>query len=468
MLGRVLVVDDEKLTRETLALALGDEQFEVVTATNGFEAIARMEETPADVVVTDLRMPSMDGLTFQGIVRERWPEVAVVFMTAYGSVSSAVSAMRAGAADYLTKPLNADELVIRVRRLVERRRDREEIARLRAASSAAARTPGPVFRSAAMVAVFEQAAAVAPTDATVLIEGETGCGKDVLARHIHQSSERAAGPYVAVNCAELNPNLIESELFGHEAGAFTGAARARQGRFEAAAGGTLLIDEVDDLPREIQVRLLRFLHDRSFERVGSSKTQRGDVRVICATKQSLDALVRAGQFRADLYYRIHTIHLTLPPLRGRREDILPLAEHFLQRFAAQRKAPTPEMTPEALECLWAHDWPGNVRELEHAIEHAVMFARGGRVEPAHLPQHVRGAAAPPLVELHLEGVERVDMNALLQDTERRLFDWALSRTAGNQARAADRLALSRTTLRSRIAALRGAAAVDDVASETAD
>jgi DNA-binding NtrC family response regulator len=468
MLGRVMIVDDEKLTRETLALSLADEHFEVVTATNGFEAIARLEEHPVDVVVTDLRMPSMDGLTFQGIVRERWPEIAVVFMTAFGSVTSAVSAMRAGAADYLTKPLNADELVIRVRRLVERRRDRDEITRLRASTRAGLGAAGPVFRSPAMAAVFEQALAVAATDATVLIEGETGCGKDVLARFIHENSHRPTGPYVAVNCAELNPNLIESELFGHEAGAFTGAARARQGRFEAAAGGTLLIDEVDDLPREIQVRLLRFLHDRSFERVGSSKTQRGDVRIVCATKRSLEALVREGQFRADLYYRIHTIHLMLPPLRGRREDILPLTEHFLSRFATQRKSVVPELTPEALECLLAHDWPGNVRELEHAIEHAVMFARSGPLEPGHLPAHLRNSAARPVVELHLEGVEQIDVDDLLRQTERRLFDWALSRTAGNQARAAERLGLSRTTMPSRIAALREIGESTDVASETAD
>lgn len=453
MKGIILIVDDEAATRRTLSLQLSDEGFEVHTASNGFEAIEILEREPIDVVVTDLRMPSMNGRELQRIAHERWPDVAIVFTTAFGTIASAVEAMREGAADYLPKPIDTDELVIRVQRLVERRRDIIEIRHLRADAGKRLVADQIVFRSTSMQAAVERALSVAEADVTVLVEGETGSGKGVLARAVHDHSPRSSAPFVAVNCAELNPNLVESELFGHEAGAFTGAVRRRVGRFETASGGTLLIDDIDDLPREIQVRLLRFLQDRVFERVGSSTTIRGNVRVLCATKRSLADLVRDGLFREDLFYRINAIKVVVPPLRERRDDIPVLAEHFLRSFAAaQGPGAPPELLPETMHVLMGHDWPGNVRELKHAIEHAVTFCHGQAIDPRHLPEHLRPAAQIPPVSLHLDGLDTVSFHDVVTTCERGLVDWALARTGGNQVRAAEMLQMSRTTLRKRIGA----------------
>jgi two-component system, NtrC family, response regulator HydG len=451
MVGRILIVDDERLTRATLELQLADENYEVSTAANGFEALVALEQQTFDIVITDLRMPSMDGLDFLRVARERWPELAVVFITAFGTVNTAVQAMREGAADYLTKPLCTEDLSIRVRRLVERRREQDEIRRLRQRATEQRRAGGLVYRSSAMAALVERSLSVADSGAAVLVTGETGTGKSVVAHLIHDESSRKAAPFVQVNCAELNANLIESELFGHEAGAFTGALRQRHGRFEAASGGTLFIDEVDDLPGEIQVRLLRFLQDKSFERVGSNKTQHADVRVVCATKRSLPALVESGLFREDLYYRINTIGIHIPPLRERPADILLLAEHFAEQFSSSGQAVELPLETQAL--LLAHPWPGNVRELEHAMEHAVTFARGSDILPRHLPPQVVPAPERPIVSLHLEGREQVPFERAMAECERDLIDWALAQTGGNQVQAAKLLGLSRTTLRGRLAGL---------------
>lgn len=456
MTGQVLIVDDERLTRETLEARLEDEGYAVWTAASPFEALEILEQQPVDVIITDLRMPSMDGLEFQRRVRQRWADPAIVFITAFGTVATAVEAMRAGAVDYLTKPFNTDELVIRLARLVQRQRELAEMKLLRLDAARCRQVGKIVFRSAAMGAVLDRVTAVADTDVAVLVEGETGTGKEVLAVAIHEASARAGGPFVAVNCAGLNPNLVESELFGHEAGAFTGAARQRKGRIEIAHGGTLFIDEVDDLSPEIQVRLLRFLNDRTFERVGGNKMLRGDVRVVCATKRSLPDLVRAGRFRDDLYYRINTVIIRLPALRERREDIIPLAEHFAAVQCEGRGQPAPTLAPDLLRALSVYDWPGNVRELMHAMEHAVAFARGAAVEPRHLPaQLTTTAVAAPLIELHLEGREQVSFSEVVSECERLLFEWALSRTAGNQVQAAEILHMPRTSFRSRMAVLRG-------------
>lgn len=456
MASRILIVDDEKLTRQTLEAQLQDEGFEVWTAENGFSALEILEGRDVDVIVTDLRMPSMDGLEFQRRVRERWPNTAVVFMTAFGTVATAVAAMREGAADYLTKPLSSDELMIRIRRLVERQQDLSEIRRLRSDMAHLQQRIGDlVYRSAAMSAVVDRVLAVADSDTTVLFEGETGTGKEVLSRVLHECSPRSKNPFVAVNCTGLNPNLVESELFGHEAGAFTGATRQRKGRLEIAAGGTLLIDEVDDLTPEIQQRLLRFLNDRTFERVGGNRTQKSDVRVVCATKKSLPDLVRAGSFREDLYYRINTVIVPLPPLRSRREDIVPLAEHFASKFFSDRGyASAPSFSPDAFQVLLAHDWPGNVRELMHAIEHAVTFCRGATIEPRHLPPRLHDKAPVPVVELHFEGLDSISFADVMAECEHRLMEWALTRAGGNQVQAAELLKLPRTTFRSRLAAHR--------------
>jgi DNA-binding NtrC family response regulator len=453
---RIVIVDDERLTRETLVEHLIDEGFEAEAFSGAYEALERFSDAPADVVVTDLRMPSMNGTEFHARIGAEWPDTQVIFITAFGTVASAVEAMRAGAADYLTKPLNTDELVIRLRRILQHQREREEIQRLRAEVGGRDRFGELVFRSRGMRDVANRALTVAETDATVLIHGATGTGKEVLARAIHGHSARAAGPFIAVNAAGLNENLVESELFGHEVGAFTGASRLRKGRLEIAAGGTLLIDEVDDLSLEIQVRLLRFLQDRTFERVGSSKTQRSDVRVVCATKCDLADLVAEGRFREDLFYRINTVLIELPSLRERVEDIALLAEHFLGRAApGMGGRPVPgALSQEALGALLSHDWPGNVRELQHVIEHAVAFGRGPEVELRDLPPQFEVVTKSSVLHLSLGDEDKISLSELLQSCEEQAIEWALSRSAGNQAQAADLLGVPRTTLRSRMEALR--------------
>ncbi|MFQ5537233.1 MAG: sigma-54-dependent transcriptional regulator [Gemmatimonadota bacterium] len=456
MSERILIVDDERLTRETLAAQLADEGFEVITSESAFEGLEHLQEQEIDLVLTDLRMPSMDGIEFQKKVAMRWPEIPLVFMTAFGTVSTAVEAMRAGAADYLTKPLNTEELLIRVRRLLQHKRDLDEIRRLRIDAARRRKFGELIYRSPVMTSVVERALSVADTDVSVLVQGETGTGKEVLSRAIHAHSQHAGGPFVAVNCAGLNPNLVESELFGHEAGAFTGANRRRKGRIETAHGGTLFIDEVDDLPMDLQVRLLRVLQDGTFERVGSSTTLEADIRVICATKKDLGVRVEEGTFRQDLYYRINTVQIDIPPLRERREDILPLVEFFVRRGCEGAGVESPPvMSEEALKLLLAHPWPGNVRELQHAVDHALALCRTGEIRPEHLPETLRMREHLPVVALNLAGREAVPLHDALKSAERRLIEWALEQAGGNQVRAAEILSVPRTTLRSRIQALRG-------------
>jgi DNA-binding NtrC family response regulator len=453
---RIAIVDDERLTRETLVEHLKDEGFEAEAYSGAYDALERFSEAPPDVVITDLRMPSMSGTELHARIAAEWPETAVIFITAFGTVASAVEAMRAGAADYLTKPLNTDELVIRLRRILQRQRELEEIQRLRAEVGGRDRFGELVFRSRAMRDVVRRALTVAETDATVLVRGATGTGKEILARAIHAHSARAAGPFIAVNAAGLNENLVESELFGHEMGAFTGASRLRKGRLEIAAGGTLLIDEVDDLSLEIQVRLLRFLQDRTFERVGSSKTQRSDVRVVCATKRDLEQLVAEGRFREDLFYRINTVLIELPNLRERVEDIVLLAEHFLGKAApgkSGRSVPV-GLSQEALGALLSHDWPGNVRELEHVVEHALAFGRGLEVQVRDLPSHFAAVTKSSVLQLSLGNESKISLSELLHSCEKQAIGWALARSAGKQAQAAELLGMPRTTLRSRMQALR--------------
>lgn len=449
----VLVVDDEKLTRVTLEASLTDAGFCVTAVANGFEALSALEARPFDVVLTDLRMPSMSGLELLNRIRARNGELPVIFMTAFASVKNAVEAMREGAFDYLTKPLDNEELLIRLRRAVAQHHDRQEIQRLRIDASQRLRFGDLIYRSPAMVAVVERALSVADSELTLMLQGETGTGKEVLAQAIHGHSPRARASFVVVNCGGMNPNLVESELFGHEAGAFTGAVRQRKGRLELAQGGTILVDEVDDLSMDVQLKLLRFLQEHTFERVGGNTTVRADVRILCATKRPLADLVGAGRFRDDIFYRINTIPIEIPPLRERAEDILPLAQHFGRGPSG---APL-ELTPDALKRLLEHRWPGNVRELEHAIEHAVVFARGQPIAIEHLPRTIQpanGGSGGNGVKLTLVDEAHVDHHALVRDLERQLIAWALERTAGNQGKAAELLGLSRTTFRGRLEATR--------------
>ena len=436
---RILVVDVEPAQRELVAAFLGKQGFEVALAGDGAEALARFKKDAFDLVLTDQRMPGLSGLELLERLRGVTPEVAVIVMTAYGTIETAVAAIKAGAADYLTKPLNLDELLHRIRTVRERQRLVTENRELRLALRERHRVDGIVGESGRMQEVLSLVHRVAGSDATVLIQGESGTGKELIAKAIHHASPRAAGPLVTVNCAALPESLLEAELFGHEKGAFTGATITRQGRFEVAHGGTLFLDEIGDLPLHLQVKLLRVLQEREFERVGSSRAIPVDVRLIAATHRDLAALVKAGAFRDDLYYRINVVTIVVPPLRDRREDLPPLIDHFVRKCAEANRKRIVGVTREARDLLLRYDYPGNVRELENVIERAVVLTRDDVIGPADLPLTLQD---PPT-----ETAEAAGLTAAVEGLERRMIHAALARASGVQTRAAESLGISERVLR---------------------
>src|SRR5688572_9290676 len=383
--GRILIVDDEASARHALSEILTDEGYQVKMAGDGFRAIAAAQEFLPDLVLTDLKMPGMDGMGLLARLKQVHPETAVILMTAFGAVESAVEAMRAGAANYLTKPLNTDELLLVIERALEGAALRRETRDLREKLSERYDFSNIVGQSAEMRAVFKSVEQVATSRATVLITGESGTGKELIASALHHNSDRRERPFVKLHCAALAESLLESELFGHERGAFTGADRRRIGRFEQADGGTLFLDEIGEISPATQVKLLRVLQEHEFERVGGNQTVRADVRLVAATNRDLKKLVDEGKFREDLYYRLNVINLHLPPLRERRDDIAGLAAHFVRRFAAENGKTVDRIDTSAMRILRAHAWPGNVRELENVIERAVVLVDGPAILPKHLP-----------------------------------------------------------------------------------
>jgi len=438
-LFRILVVDDEPAQRGLVAGFLKKHGFDVVETGGGREAVARFKQEPFDLVLTDQRMPDLSGLEVLEAVRAASPETAVVVVTAYGTIETAVSAVKAGAADYLTKPLNLDDLLHRVHRVRERQRLVAENRELREALAERHRVEGIIGDSGRMQEVLSLVRRVAPSDATVLIRGESGTGKELIANALHHASPRAAGPLVKVNCAALAESLLEAELFGHEKGAFTGAVAARKGRFELADGGSVFLDEIGDLPSHLQVKLLRVLQEREFERVGSSRPIKVDVRLLAATHRDLEALVREGRFREDLYYRINVVTIVLPPLRERREDLPPLIEHFLRVFAGKNGKTVRGLTREAREMLLRYDYPGNIRELENLIERAVVLTRDDVIGVEDLPLSLE-AAAPA-------SGEEAGLIAAVEGLERRMIREALATADGTQTRAAELLGISERVLR---------------------
>jgi DNA-binding NtrC family response regulator len=436
---RILVVDDEPAQRELVGGFLRKHGFDVVEAGSGREAVARFKEESFDLVLTDQRMPDLSGLDVLEAVRSTSPEAAVVIMTAYGTIETAVSAVKAGAADYLTKPLNLDDLLHRVYRVRERQRLVAENRELREALAGRHRVEGIIGDSGRMQEVLSLVRRVAPSDATVLIRGESGTGKELIARALHQASPRATGALVKVNCAALAESLLETELFGHEKGAFTGAVASRKGRFELADGGSIFLDEIGDLPPHVQVKLLRVLQEREFERVGSSRPVKVDVRLLAATHRDLEALVREGRFREDLYYRINVVTIVLPPLRERREDLLPLIEHFLRAFAEKNGKAVRGVTREAREALLRYDYPGNIRELENLIERAVVLTRDDVIGVEDLPLALETPAQ--------ESGEGAGIIAAVEGLERRMIREALTKADGTQTRAAEMLGISERVLR---------------------
>jgi len=440
----LLFVDDEADLRGPTAERLTDRGFEVVEAASGEQALELLDQFAFDLVVTDFRLPGMDGTQLIDAARQRYLSIVAIVITGYGTVRDAVEAIKKGASDFITKPFHFDELMHVIQKSMEQGRLRSENAYLRSQLEERYQFEGIIGRSRAMQPLFSMLETVARTTSTVLITGETGTGKEVIAKAIHHNSPRKTHKFVAINCGAIPETLLEAELFGHERGAFTGAVGMRQGRFEQASKGTIFLDEVGTMSLGLQTKLLRALQERAFERVGGNQTIKVDVRVIAATNSALQEMIKEGSFRADLYFRLNVIPITLPPLRDRREDIPLLVAHFLKKFAPD--AP-PQMSQSAMRSLMAYPWPGNVRQLENAIERAVTLS-GGRTEidvTDLLPemQDVPPPTATPYVDLPDEGM---DLSAYLSSLERDLIKRALDRTRGNRNKASEVLHIKRTTL----------------------
>jgi two-component system, NtrC family, response regulator AtoC len=434
----ILIVDDERNTREGLKSALED-RYDVLLAEDSQRAIQTLESTAVDVMLADLRMPGVDGMGLLRRAMSLTNPPACIMMTAYGSIENAVQAMQAGAYHYVTKPVNLDELELVIQRVLNSRRIESENVNLREQIEQKFGLENITGESPAMRAVFQTVQQVAPSRATVLITGETGTGKELIAKAIHNLSPRKNGPFIAVHAAALPTSLLESELFGHEKGAFTGAVERRIGRFELADGGTLFLDEVGELEPPMQVKLLRVLEERAFERVGGAKTLQVDVRLVAATNKVLKKLVSEGKFRDDLFYRLSVVAVDLPALRARREDIPLLVRGFLDEFGRENNKTVRDLTPEAMNVLLAYDWPGNVRELRNAIEQMVVLARNERLTVRDVPVAIRSGA-----DLSRINVVRTGMT--VEDAERQLIVQALKETDGNRTRAAQKIGISRRTL----------------------
>lgn len=439
----VLIVDDEKHTRDGLRRALEDD-YEVYVADSLAAAMNILEGEKVDVVLTDLRMQEADtGMKLLDRAKTLDPAPVCLMMTAYGSVDVAVEAMKRGAYDYLTKPVDLDRLELLIARALKARKTEEEVVTLRKQVGDRFGLDKIIGSSPVMKDVFDIAEQVAPTRATVLIEGESGTGKELFAKAIHQLSPRKNSAFVAVHCQALPAQLLESELFGHEKGAFTGALEKRVGRFEFADHGTIFLDEIGDIEPQIQVKLLRVIQERSFERLGSNKTIQVDVRIIAATNKDLEKEVAEGRFREDLYYRLNVVKITLPPLRDRQDDIPVLANAFLREFAKENQKPVTEISPEAMEMLCQYSWRGNVRELRSAIESAVALARGDKLLVKDFPASVRENRSAVVNGMHpTSGGAPLTMD----DIEKQAIINALRQTGGHRTLAAEKLAISRRTL----------------------
>lgn len=447
---RVLVVDDDRAVRTVLKVNLGKEGMDVTLATTAVEAMERLRERPYDVVLTDVKMPGHSGLDLLTKIKATWPETQVVVMTGYGSVEDAVSAIKAGAADYIIKPVARDELLLVIDRALENRALRAELVQLRAEVQRQYGFENLVGASSAMVNLYEQVAAVAETSATVLLQGPTGTGKELLSHALHYRSRRASGAFVRVNCGAIPESLLESELFGHEKGAFTGAIRQHVGRFEQADGGTLFLDEIGEINPHMQVQLLRVLQNGEFQRVGGTKTLRADVRVIAATNRDLRVEVEGGRFREDLFYRLNVVSLRVPALSERRDDIPLLVDHFMARLCEEHNKTGIRVSRSNMSDLMAYDWPGNVRQLEHLIERSLILHRGNDLFEIRLPEAIGSTKPPKRAAPTQAPVWDGGLTDALKELERSMIIDALREAGGVQARAANHLQVSRSNLNYRI------------------
>jgi nitrogen regulation protein NR(I) len=447
MKGTILIIDDERSIRVGLKGLLTKEGYEVAAAESGDEALRLLDNQFFALALTDLRMPGMDGLTLLQRIKARRPDTVVMMMTAYGSEKIAVEAMKAGAHDYIVKPFDNDEVKILVRQALEQTALRREVRQLRERLDTAFRFESILGTSPAMQRVFEVMQKVAPTDLTVLITGESGTGKELIANALHQSSPRKNGPFIKVNCAAMARELVESELFGHEKGAFTGAIAAREGKFEAADGGTLFLDEIGDMSLETQAKVLRVLQERELERVGGNRTIKVEVRVIAATNRNLQQMVQEGKFREDLFYRLNVVPIALPPLRERREDIPLLATHFLKEAEARHGGEPRSFSPGAHRVLLEAPWPGNVRELKNVIDAAAVLATGAEIDAAdlRLSQHAPSVSVIPPTLTFKEAKQQI-----VDAFERDFITRALRHHHNNITKAAEEMGMHRQQLQQKI------------------
>ncbi|MEK6716256.1 MAG: sigma-54 dependent transcriptional regulator [candidate division NC10 bacterium] len=440
--ARVLVVDDDAASRRLLEVRLRALQCEVATATDGQEALAAIQQEVPSLMLLDLQMPRMDGMELLRALRRDGIDLPVIVITAHGSIETAVEAIKEGAYDFLPKPFDPKHLEIVIRKALERRQLAESNQLLR--ETLAARSPDILGNSPLFQRAIEVARKVAATNSTVLLLGESGTGKEVFAHAIHRWSPRKDRAFVVVNCVALSEQLLESELFGHEKGAFTGAHQAKKGKFEVAHGGSVFLDEIGDMPHGLQAKLLRVLQDHTFERVGGTRPIRADIRVIAATNRDLDTAVKDGRFREDLFYRLNVVRITLPPLRDRKEDLPVLVQHFVTRFATETKKAIRGVTKEAVDLLVAQAWPGNIRELANVIERAVVLCGGDQIEPEDLA--LPGAVAPSLSSALAPSIAVGEYHEQVKEYKQAIIQAALRQAGGNQTKAAELLGLQRTYL----------------------
>jgi len=441
---RLLVVDDDSLIRRSLSLVLRREGYAVDEAASGEDALRALEGDGIDLVITDFNMPVVDGMQLLREIHARRPELPVILVTGYGTVEQAVEAMKSGAYDYVSKPIIDDEMKMVIRRALEERTLRDENSQLRKRLDMRFGYDAIVGRDHRMQRIYDTIESVAPTKATVLVTGESGTGKTLIARALHHNSTRRDEAFVEVNCGALPETLLESELFGHKRGAFTGAHADKQGKFAAANRGTIFLDEITNASPLLQMKLLRILQDKEFEPVGGNETQRVDVRVVLATNLDLAKEVEKGNFRRDLYYRINVVAITMPPLRERVSDIPLLAEHFLGSFSKENGKRIGALAPETVDLLLRYGWPGNVRELENCVERAVVLTRNATIQPEDLPPTLRQEASEAPPPLESGGI--VPLKQALEDPERRIIENALRLNGGNRQETAKALDINRTTL----------------------
>jgi two-component system NtrC family response regulator len=438
----ILIVDDDSSQRRLIEFWLQEEGYSTITATDGKSGLQLFEERSPKLIITDLRMPGIDGLDLLGRVKGIDQDMPVILITAFGTVANAVDAMKLGAADYILKPLNPEELKLSVRRALEHKQLVDENQYLRDFAETAFRFENLVGNSRKMRDVFEVAAQVARRESTVLLLGESGTGKELLAKAIHQNSPRSKKPFVTINCGAIPENLIESELFGHRKGSFTGALTDRVGKFEAANEGTVFLDEIGDLSPSLQIRLLRVIQEREIDKIGYPQAIRVNVRIIAATHRNLRTMVEDAQFREDLFYRLSVVTMNLPSLRERKEDIPLLIDHFLKKHCARYQIPALSISDEALEALMGHSWPGNVRELENVVEHLVVLGKGDLIKPEHLPPEVRQTKS----RVSRISLKLPEQGISLEEVEKEILLQALEKHHWNQTTAARYLDISRKTL----------------------